>query len=126
MNPTHAIALAALLVLAPGSVPAVPSASAAHADARPQAKRHFKLVNATFDSVTALALAPAGSDAFDSIDLGDPLQGGLTSVIFDVPDGGCLRDFRVTFRDRRSLLLPRIDVCRSDGLRLLPRQSRIR
>ncbi|MHB1056327.1 MAG: hypothetical protein ACYC0F_00410 [Rhodanobacter sp.] len=124
MIPIRVLALAALLALAPGSVPAAPSADAARADATPRPRRHFKLVNATFDSVTALALAPAGSDAFDSIDLGNPLQGGLASMIFDVPGGGCLRDFRVTFRGERTRLLPGIDVCRSDGLRLVPGQNR--
>ena len=120
MNPTRAIAFAALLALAPGYMLAAPAASAAHADAGRTAARHFKLANATFDSVTALAIAPDGSDAFHDIALGEPLQGGRTSMIFDVPAGGCRRDLRVTFRGGRILLLPHIDVCRSSGLRLMP------
>jgi hypothetical protein len=120
MSPTRAIAFAVLLALAPGSMLATPAASAAHADAGRSAVRHFKLVNATFDSVTALAIAPDGSDAFHDVVLGEPLQGGLTSMTFDVPAGGCRRDLRVTFRGGRILLLPHIDVCRSDGLRLTP------
>jgi hypothetical protein len=120
MSPTRAIAFAALLAIAPGSMLAAPVPSAAHADAGRKSTRHFKLVNATFDSVIALAIAPHGSDAFHDVALGDPLQGGLSSMTVDVPAGGCLRDLRVTFRGGRILLLPYIDVCRSDGLRLTP------
>jgi hypothetical protein len=122
MSPTRTIAFIALLAIAPGSMLAAPAASAAHADADAgrEPTRHFKLVNATFDSVIALAIAPDGSDAFRDVVLGEPLQGGLTSMSFDVPAGGCLRDLRVTFRGGRILLLPHIDVCRSDGLRLTP------
>jgi hypothetical protein len=120
MSPTRAIAFAALLAIAPGSMLATPAASAAHADAGRKSTRHFKLVNATFDSVIALAIAPHGSDAFHDVALGEPLQGGLTSMTVDIPAGGCLRDLRVTFRGGRILLLPHIDVCRSDGLRLTP------
>jgi hypothetical protein len=82
--------------------------------------RHFDLVNTTFDDVTALAIAPTGSDSFHDIMLGEPLQGGLTSITVDVPDGGCLRDVRVTFRGGRTLLYPHIDACRYHGLRLMP------
>ena len=104
-------------------LPLLPS-SPAHADADRHAARHFDLVNATFDSVTALAIAPAGSDAFHDIELGEPLQGGLKSITVDVPDGGCLRDMRVTFNDGRALLYPRIDVCRYGRLRLTPKDGK--
>jgi hypothetical protein len=120
MSSTRAIAFAALLAFAPGSMLAASQVSAAHADAGRQPARHFKLVNATFDSVIALAIAPDGSDAFHDVALGEPLQGGLISMSFDVPAGACLRDLRVTFRGGRILFLPHIDVCRSDGLRLTP------
>ena len=119
MNPTRAniptlLAFALCNVLAAASVCANP----AH-DARKPA-RHVNLVNATFDSVTALAIAPAGSDTFHEIDLGEPLHGGLTSMTFDVPAGDCMRDIRVTFKGDRTLLYPHFDVCRNDGLRLAP------
>ena len=95
MNPTRATALVAMLAIALGSQLVVASAASADAVRRPA--RHFDLVNATFDSVIALAIAPADHDAFQDIALGQPLQGGLTSMTFDVPPGGCLRDLRVTF-----------------------------
>jgi hypothetical protein len=99
-------------------------ASAAHAGGDRRAARHFDVTNATLDSVTALAIAPAGSGTFHDIALTEPLQGGLTSITVDVPDGGCLRDLRVTFRDGHVLLYPRIDACRYRGLRLMPRDGR--
>ena len=116
MNSTSATSLVAMFAFALGDLLVVPSAVSADAARRPA--RHFDLVNATFDSVTALAIAPADRDAFRDIGLGQPLQGGLTSMTFDVPAGGCLRDLRVTFHDGRTQLFPRIDVCRSSGLRL--------
>lgn len=117
MIPTRAIVLA-LLALASCSLLTLPSAQALPADTARQPARHFDLVNATFDSVIAVAIAPAGSDAFHDIPLGQPLQGGLHAMTFDVPAGTCLRDLRVTFEGDRTLLLQRIDVCRSQGLRL--------
>jgi len=116
MNSTSATSLVAMFAFALGNLLVVPSAVSADAARRPA--RHFDLVNATFDSVTALAIAPADRDAFQDITLGQPLQGGLTSMTFDVPAGGCLRDLRVTFHGGRTRLFAHVDVCRSTGLRL--------
>ncbi|WP_139350917.1 hypothetical protein [Rhodanobacter sp. C01] len=110
-----------MFAVALGNLLVVPSATSANAVRRPA--RHFDLVNATFDSVVALAIAPADRDAFQDIELGEPLQGGLTSMTFDVPAGGCLRDLRITFHGGRTQLFPHIDVCRSSGLRLTPRTA---
>lgn len=118
MIPIRIIVLAALLAGAPCSLLAVSSAHATPVDPARRPARHFDMVNATFDSVTAVAIAPAGSDAFHDIPLGQPLQGGLDTMTFDVPAGTCLRDLRVTFEGGRSMLLHRIDVCHSHGLRL--------
>ena len=116
MNSTRPTILVAMFAAALGTLLIVPSAACA--DAGPRPARHFDLVNATLDSVITLAVAPADSDAFQDIDLGQPLQGGLTSMTFDVPTGGCLRDLRVTFKGGRTQRFPRIDVCHSSGLRL--------
>jgi hypothetical protein len=118
MNPTRATVLIAMFAITLGNLLVVPSAASANAVRRPA--RHFDLVNATFDSVIALAIAPADRDAFQDIALGQPLQGGLTSMTFDVPAGGCLRDLRITFHGERTQLFPHVDVCRSSGLRLTP------
>ncbi|MBB6188693.1 hypothetical protein [Rhodanobacter sp. MP7CTX1] len=123
MNPTRATALIAMFAIALGNL-LVPSARAAYADSGLASTRHFDLVNATFDSITALAIAPADGDAFHDIALGQPLQGGPTSMTFDVPAGGCLRDLRVTFHGGRMRLFSHIDVCRSSGLRLRPQIAR--
>ena len=81
-------------------------------------KRPLRIVNATFDGVTALAIAPSGSADFQNITLAQPLPGGQASVMVDVPPGACHRDVRVTFHGERSLLYRNLDVCRHDGLRL--------
>lgn len=118
MNSTRPAILVAMFAVTLGTLLIAPSAACADAVRKPA--RHFDLVNTTFDSIIALAIAPADRDAFQDIDLGQPLQGGLTSMIFDVPAGGCLRDLRVTFHGGHTQLFPRIDVCRSSGLRLAP------
>jgi len=117
MNLTRVTTLIAMLAFALGNL-FVPTASAAGANAGLTPARHFHLVNATFDSIIALAIAPADEVSFHDIALDQPLQGGLTSMIFDVPAGECLRDLRVTFHGGGTRLLPHIDVCRSSGLRL--------
>ena len=119
MNLTRGTILVSLLAAILGSLFITPSASAT--DASRSLSRHFDLVNATFDDIIALAMAPTNSDAFQDIALDQPLPGGLNSVTFDVPPGGCLRDLRVTFHNGRIQRFPRIDVCRSSGLRLGPR-----
>lgn len=78
----------------------------------------LRIVNATFDSVVALAFAPMGSGDFDAVAMPRPLQGGMGSTVVDVPPGDCRRDVRVTFRDARAMVYPGLDVCRHDGLRL--------
>lgn len=81
----------------------------------------FTVTNATFDSVTGIAMASANSDAFEDVVLGVSLPGGLTSATVHLPPGECLRDIRVTFRGGRSQVFPAIDVCRSHALRLTAR-----
>jgi hypothetical protein len=114
MNPTPSTPLLAMLAVALGTL-LVPSV---HADSTLTPTKHFELVNGTFDSITALAMAPADGDAFHDIALDQPLQGGPTSMTFDVPAGGCLRDLKVTFHGGRTQLFAHVDVCRSTGLRL--------
>ena len=41
--------------------------------------RHLRIVNATSDSMTALAFAPASDPDFHEVAIGAPLQGGLNS-----------------------------------------------
>lgn len=97
---------------------AVPAERAAKVSDEHKPVHHFRIVNATFDSVTGLAFAPPQDPVFHDMKLETPLQGGLTSITVDVPGGGCLRDVRVTFRNGRALVYPNLDVCRHGGLRL--------
>lgn len=97
--------------------------AAVHAHAAGAPTQYFNLVNASHESVTALAVAPAGSDAYARIELGPPLRGGVTSTTVEIPDGDCVRDVRVAFADGRTLAYPGIDVCRN-ALRLQARDGR--
>jgi len=108
-----AFALATLAALA-AACPAVA------ADYQPPTSpgRLFRIVNASFDSVTALEVTNKDATGYETVDLREPLQGGLTSTSVRLPDGTCLRDVRVTFRDGRSEVYRDIDVCKSNGLRL--------
>jgi hypothetical protein len=105
MRPMRTAVLATLLI----------AATHAHAERTPT--RYFDFINASHDSVTSLAIAPAGSDAFHEVDLGGPLRGGFTSITVNIDDGGCLRDFRLVFRDGRTAIYPDVDVCRHRRLR---------
>jgi hypothetical protein len=82
------------------------------------AGKMYTLVNVTFDSVTALSVAPAGTAGFAKVELGEPLQGGLTSATVRMPAGTCLRDVRVTFGAGYEQTFAHVDICRSSGLRL--------
>jgi len=93
--------------------------------ATPSGSMHpLRIVNATYDGVTSLAIASSGSSDFHQMTLAHPLLGGVTSVMVDVPPGACQRDVRVTFQGERTLLYPNLDVCRNDGLRLAAGTSR--
>lgn len=109
------IAVVAVVVLALSLVPSVHAAQAA--DQRTSA-RHLRIINATFDSVAALAVAPAGSTAFVDTSFHAPLQGGLNSATVSLPVGDCMRDVRVTFLNGRIETYPSLDVCRYNALRL--------
>ena len=80
--------------------------------------RIFTLVNATSDSMLAVALAPASSGEFVAVPLGGPLQGGLTSTAIRISSGPCLRDVLVDFQGGRRATLANVDVCQGNGLRV--------
>jgi hypothetical protein len=80
--------------------------------------RIFTLVNATSDSMLAVALAPASSGEFVAVPLGAPLQGGLTSTSIRIASGPCLRDVLVDFQGGRRATLSNVDVCQGTGLRV--------
>ena len=103
---------------------AMTTTSCASAHTVRSAPRYFEVVNTSHDSVIALAIAPAGNDAFHPIDIGKPLPGGLAGITVDVPSGGCQRALRVTFHDGRALLYPKLDLCRYRKLILTPRDGR--
>lgn len=76
--------------------------------------RYLEVYNDAPSSLVTLAVAPAGSNAFRDVLIGDrPLQGGGNAVTIGL-DGsdGCRRDLRATFADGRSLVQRGFDVCR--------------
>jgi hypothetical protein len=101
---------ARIAFLALSAVVSLSHARAAEANRAPA--RMFTLLNASDRSVTAVAVGDT------ELALGGPLQGGTTTATVRLPEGGCLRDFRVTFADGSSRTYPGIDVCRFHRLRL--------
>jgi hypothetical protein len=75
---------------------------------------YLDIYNTAPSSLVAIAVAPAGSGTFRDIALGGkPLRGGGDSTTVAVqPDGGCLRDLRLSFADGRVLEQNRFNVCR--------------
>jgi hypothetical protein len=76
--------------------------------------RYLEIYNDAPSSLVSLAAAPAGTEAFHDLMLGDrPLQGGGHAVTVEL-DGkdGCRRDLRATFADGRQTLSRGFDVCR--------------
>ena len=112
-NPRVAMALLAIHAMSWGTF-----LHASPAGDERTAARHLRIVNATFDSVTAFAVAPAGSAVFVDTAFHAPLQGGLNSTTVSLPAGDCLRDVRVSFLNGRVETYPSLDVCRYNGLRL--------
>lgn len=112
MHLRRCAALAALLV-----------AMTAHANAERATGRYFDLSNGTHDSVVSLAVAPAGSAEFREIVIGKPLHGGNTATTVWIDGNECLRDFRVEFRDGRTLVYRDVDVCRYRRLRMTARDG---
>ncbi|WP_411851268.1 hypothetical protein ACLB90_01300 [Stenotrophomonas sp. LGBM10] len=98
------------LTLVPLAVP-----MRAAADAAP----YLGLLNRAHDSITAVAAAPAGTDAFAPVAI-DPLPGGGggTTVQLGVP--GCRFDLRLTFRTGHRAVYQGVDVCRGDTLVIAP------
>lgn len=82
--------------------------------------RYVELINRAHDSVTSLAIATAGSDAFRDKPLGAPLRGGGDSAIIEIHGGTCLYDFRFRFRNGRTLVYQGVDICHGRSLRIGP------
>jgi len=94
-----------LLMVLIAAVPAIADAQSYYLD----------IYNTAPSSLVELAAAPAGSTAFQAIPLAaQPVHGGGDSVTvaFDKNDGGCVRDLRLTFADRRVLEQRNFNVCK--------------
>lgn len=87
-------------------------ATTAHAGQR---GRYLELVNRAHDSVTAVAVAPAGTGQFAAQPI-DALPGGGGATTVRVDDAGCRYDLQVGFRDGRRVVYANVDVCRGGRL----------
>lgn len=114
MHPFRTTCLASVLLTA-----------AATAHAQGESRQHYlTLVNRAHDSVTAVAVADAGSTTFRAIDA-DPLRGGGDSATIGIAGAGCRYDVRFGFSDGRTLVYRDLDVCRNVLVRIraLPRRE---
>lgn len=98
-------------LLSPALLATLLSATAAQAGARTHT-RYLELVNRAHDSVTSLAIAPVGSDAYREMPLGAPLRGGGDSTTVELAADSCLHDLRFVFRNGRTLVYQSVDICR--------------
>ncbi|MBB4125523.1 hypothetical protein GGR77_000794 [Xanthomonas translucens] len=73
--------------------------------------RYLELSNRSHDTLTSLAVAAPGSNAFLDVALGAPLQGGGDAATFSLAGDACRYDLRFTFRNGRSMLYPDVDIC---------------
>ena len=96
---------------------AVSLCAAAHAHAGEA--RYLGLLNRAHDSVVALEVAPAGSDAFVARPI-KVLAGGGGSSMVRLGDQGCRFDLRMTFGNGRRVVYHAVDVCRGDTLAIHP------
>ncbi|MGH8026199.1 MAG: hypothetical protein ACREO0_05655 [Pseudoxanthomonas sp.] len=86
--------------------------------------RYLDLVNRSHDSVASLAIAPAGSDAFQEKQLGAPLRGGGDATTIEIAGDACLYDFRFLFRNGRTLIYKDVDICSGGKLSIRPLPAR--
>ena len=84
--------------------------------------RYLELSNRAHDSLTALAIAEPGSDAFRDLPLGAPVRGGGDATTLRLSGDSCRYDLRFTFRNGRSMIYRDVDVCAHRvSIRPLPR-----
>lgn len=85
-----------------------------------QAANHYlTLINDDTVPAVKVEAAPHGTSEFQALDTAGPLQGGRTvQVAAAFPDGVCAVDVRVSYADRRPVLISDWNVCREPTLYL--------
>jgi hypothetical protein len=78
----------------------------------------FDVVNASANTITTVAIAPAGGQVFRKAvdEFGKParLESGESMTITTHPsEGGCLRDLRVAFDSGQESIERNFDICRN-------------
>lgn len=82
--------------------------------------RTLAVVNRAHDSLTALAMSPAGQDDYRDVPLARSVQGGGDATTVNFDGGHCRYDLRMQFRDGRRMVYTNVDVCRLQSLRIDP------
>lgn len=77
--------------------------------------RYLELLNRAHDSITAVAIAAAGSGQFQPAAI-DPVPGGGGATTVAVGDAGCRYDLQVGFGNGRNVVYSNVDVCRGGKL----------
>ena len=93
---------------------------AAAVPARAERTRYFELINRAHDRLVALAVAPAGSDRFQSKPLGKAIDSGGDSATIELAGDQCRYDLRFTFGNGRAVVYSDIDACHNRSLRIQP------
>lgn len=80
--------------------------------------RYLELINRADDSMTSLAIAPAGSDAFTDKAIDAALPGGGNAMTIELTGEPCTYDLRFGFRNGRTMVYRDVDVCNARSLRI--------
>ncbi|MFL9585138.1 hypothetical protein [Stenotrophomonas sp. AB1(2024)] len=77
--------------------------------------RYLLLLNRSDNSITALQVAAAGTEAFESRQI-DPVAGGGGSTTVRLGNAGCRFDLHLQFRNGSQAFYRDVDICRGDTL----------
>jgi len=84
------------------------------------ATKFVTFINDADRTVTSIEAAPAGTQHWHALELGQPLIGGRSgqaTIRFD-SDEPCKQDLLVTYREMAPLTIAGFDICRTDRLYL--------
>lgn len=89
------------------------------AGAHAQPRYYVEMINDAPSSIEAVRVAVAGSERWETLQVGAPVHGGGDAVTLGLSaDGGCLRDFSIDFVDGRTMR-QRFNICHYGAFRTL-------
>ncbi|HEY9131596.1 MAG TPA: hypothetical protein VIM98_07540 [Dyella sp.] len=81
-----------------------------------QPTHYVEVINDAPSTIQRVEVRAGSNSAWETMDDATLLHGSESATLGLRDEGGCRRDFRITFVDRR-VMTQRIDVCRYSGLR---------